>query len=348
MKTLDFFSVLCLTITLLFIIGCKNPGPNVKPYNHISGQTMGTKYNITADTDLASVKVSIDSILNVFEDELSTYRPHSLISTFNKDSVGICIDNNSYFYKAFLASLELHQLSNAFYDPSIAPLVNFWGFGPSSEKKRASENRATIKQLLELIGLNTIQYNSKNDSTCITKNDPHQAFDFNASAKGLGVDVVADYLQSMGVMNYLVEIGGEIRAKGKNSKNKTWTLGINKPSPSSGINDIVLPVRVQDMGMATSGNYRNFYIDGRLTYAHIINPKSGLSQPTDILSATVIAKTCETADGLATALMSMGLEKAKETMNKWNSIDACLIIKNNQTDSLEFIFSKDFEKRISK
>lgn len=311
---------------------------------------MGTFYNITLQSDIkaAGIQRRLDSLLNVFEDELSTYRPNSTISIFNQSPLSIKVDTSSYFYQSFVHAKDLYEMTSGYYDPTIAPLVNYYGFGADKQLNEKINNKDTIASILKLVGYNKIDVKKQGEKASLIKSYPAQKLDLNASAKGMGVDIVADYLESLNIQNYLIEIGGEVRAKGVNDKGSVWTLGINKPSQDATSNTIILPVVLDDKGMATSGNYRQFYKEGKLTFAHIINPITGVSEITDVLSATVIAKDCQTADGYATALIAMGLQKSISLVEKLNNIETCLIYQDQIADTLAFYYSSGFDKNIKR
>lgn len=346
-KTGLFF---CVSSIALLIFSCNEKVVTPLDYHHFKGKSMGTFYNITveSDLDIKALQAGVDSVLNDFEDELSTYRPYSTISKFNASASGICIDSSSSFYQSYKTAKTIYEATDGYFDPTVAPLVNFWGFGYDHQAKKTTEELDTVKDLVNLVGMDKIDIQTTGDSICLEKMLSEQMLDLNASAKGMGVDIAANYIQSRGIKNYLVEIGGEVRALGYNKQNKRWALGINKPSANANTKEILLPVRVADRGMATSGNYRNFYKEGKLTFAHIISPKTGMSQPTDVLSATVLAKDCETADGYATALMAVGLQKAKSLSNQIQDIDVCLIYHDFKADTLAFFFSDNFDKSQNK
>ena len=309
---------------------------------------MGTFYTIKFESDLNrdSIKYKVDSLLNSFENELSTYRPKSTISQFNTSQKGISIDTLSQFYKAFSKAKKLYKETNGYFDPTISPLVNYYGFGYDKQMKKEAINSDTISSLINLVGMQKLREKRENGMAFIFKFHPDQQLDLSASAKGGGVDFVAEYLKSSNISNFMVEIGGEVYATGKNEKGLSWTIGISNPSPGSSPSDILIPLQISSSGLASSGNYRNFYQSDSLTFAHIINAKTGLSQPTDILSTTVLAEDCETADAFATAFMAMGLEKSIDLTHKLKHIKTCFIYFDERGDSLAFKFSNGFEQNL--
>jgi thiamine biosynthesis lipoprotein len=284
----------------------------------IEGKTMGTAYHITYyDEESRNFNAQIDSLLIVFNQSLSTYIKGSEISDFNE---GNSLRFNSPFFLPVLEkSKEVEALSKGAFDPTVMPLVNAWGFGPG---KKLKPDSSKIDSIMEFVGFEKIQFNR--DS--IWKNDVRVQLDFSAIAKGYGVDVVADYLKSMGVTDWFIEIGGEISAFGKNQKlDKTWEAAILDPSSTyeNLINKAY--VKLEDKAMATSGNYFNFYEENGKKYSHTINPSSGYTIQHELLSASVFADDCMTADAWATAFMVMGKDKAIKKLEQIGELDAFLI-----------------------
>ena len=284
----------------------------------IEGKTMGTAYHITYyDKESRNFNTQIDSVLVVFNQSLSTYIKNSEISNFNEGNSFRF--NLPFFLPVLEKSKEVERLSDGAFDPTVMPLVNAWGFGPG---KKLKPDSAKIDSIMEFVGFEKIQFNR--DS--IWKNDVRVQLDFSAIAKGYGVDVVADYLKSMGVTDWFIEIGGEISAFGKNQKlDKTWEAAILDPSSTyeNLINKAY--VKLEDKAMATSGNYFNFYEENGKKYSHTINPSSGYTIQHELLSASVFADDCMTADAWATAFMVMGKDKAIKKLEQIGELDAFLI-----------------------
>lgn len=317
-----------------------------KPYLSIQGETMGTTYNITYENIInKNLKGEIDSLLVDFNKSLSTYDPNSTISKFNSSSGNFCysLTEDKYLLESLSKALQISEETDGAFDPTVMPLVNYWGFGYKEKKMVEKPNTKTIDSLLNLIGYKKIGVLNSNDSICISRDVPNMSIDLSASAKGHGVDVVAALLSNYGIENYMVEIGGEVVASGVNNRNVYWTIGINKPEKGANPNDIQLPVSLQNKAMATSGNYRNYYENGEITYAHIVDPKTGDSRPTDILSSTIIADDCLTADAYATACMVKGLEKAKLLVSDRPGIDACFIYLDGDKN-FKYFYTKGFLK----
>ena len=251
------------------------------------------------------------------------------LSPFNKASVITKINENSsdsvdqMFAEVFKLSKEISAETHGAFDITVAPLVNAWGFG---FKNAANVDSLTIDSLLSFVGIDKIDLvNGK-----IVKKDPRVILDCSSVAKGYGVDCVARLLDSKGIKNYMVDIGGEVVVKGQNPQMNNWRIGINKPVDDSlSVNqELHTVVTVTNVGIATSGNYRNFYYKDGKKYAHTINPHTGYPIQHNILSATVIAKDCATADAYATAFMVLGLDSAKMVCAKNPDIDAFFICDN--------------------
>lgn len=283
----------------------------------ISGQTMGTTYSLTYLTESGkNLQSSVDSLLVVFNNSLSTYIPDSEISKFNRmDTLAF---NLPYFPQVLNASKTVYENTNGAFDPTVGPLVNVWGFGPGGPELKDSAN---IDVLLRLVGFDKINFDQKE----VRKTVPGIYLDFSAIAKGQGVDVIADFLNKRGIENYLIEIGGELVAKGVNEKGELWKVGINRPDEAASASDLYSIIALENRGMATSGNYRNYYIRDSVKISHTINPATGYPVNHSLLSATVLAKDCMTADAYATALMVMGVERAIRLDSVLSEIEVFLI-----------------------
>jgi thiamine biosynthesis lipoprotein len=221
----------------------------------------------------------------------------------------------------FKASQQVHQASSGAFDPSVYPLVQAWGFGP--QPRSAVPDSALVRSLLSLVGLG--QFRLQGDSLC--KTNPGQMLDFSAIAKGYGVDVVGWYLESLGHQNYLVEIGGEVRARGEKNPGQPWTVAVEKPidDPSGVQRDFLLQFPLNNLSMASSGNYRNFYMHKGQKMAHTLQVSTGYPTPTDVLAATVVTENCMMADAYATACMALGWKGAIAMLEKHPEINALLV-----------------------
>jgi thiamine biosynthesis lipoprotein len=269
-----------------------------------TGSTMGTTYRIVyLDQEKRDFKNEVDSILIVFNESLSTYIQDSEISRFNRTDT--LFFNLPYFYTVLETGKTVYEQTAGAFDPTVAPLVNLWGFGPGGPQLKDSVN---IDALLSLVDYSLIRF----DEEKVWKTKEGVELDFSAIAKGYGVDVVATFLSEKGIQNMLVEIGGELVAKGVNEEGELWKVGINRPEEEASSNELYSIVALSNQGMATSGNYRNFYeVDG-LKISHTIDPKTGRPVSHGLLSATVLAKNCMNADAIATSIMVMGKEGAIE------------------------------------
>lgn len=285
-----------------------------------SGMVFGTTYSITYQYH-ENLKSDIEDVMKQVDNSLSP---------FNKSSVITAINNNTstkadkYLTEVFTLAQTVNKETDGAFDITVAPLVNAWGFGFRSGTK---PTEAQTDSLLAIVGQDKVTLKDGE----IIKSDPHIMLDCSAIAKGFGVDKVAEFLAGKGIKNYLVEIGGEISARGMNSRGTEWNIGITKPVEDSlSINQENQAVlQITDKAMATSGNYRNFYYEGGKKYAHTINPHTGKPAQSDILSATVIAESCAVADAYATAFMVLGSEKVKEILKKHPELQAYLILSDN-------------------
>lgn len=306
---------------LLFLaLSCKKQPQLLK----VSGPVFGTGYSIQYyNLDGKSYNTQFDSLFNVVNQSMSNYIPESDISKLNRNE-DVTVDQ--HFKTVFKAAKQIYRETEGVLDPTIGRLVNAWNFG--SENNKTVLDSVKIDSLMRFVGLNRIGLVENK----IKK--PKQSFiDFNAIAKGYGVDVIADFLDSKNIKNYLVDIGGELRAKGLNlNKQNGWTVGIEDPNfdGSQSYNNTLI---LKDQAMATSGTYRKFKIDENGNkYAHIINTKTGYPSKTNILSVSVLAETCMMADGYATAFQAMGLDKADYFLSKHPELKAYFIFENKNQE----------------
>ena len=299
-----------LIIGTVYILGKQ------KTYITSSGKIFGTFYNITYsnETDLHN---EIRSTLMQVDNSLSPFNKESVITAINNNT---CFVPDSMFIHVFTLAQNISSKTDGAFDITVAPLVNAWGFG---FKKGIIPDSTTIDSLRQFIGYNTVTATFDR----IDKQHPQTMLDCSAIAKGYGCDAVAATLDAHGIENYMIEIGGEVVTKGKNSKGELWTIGISKPieNPTIGSNSLHEIISISGKSMATSGNYRNFREENGRKIAHTIDPRTGYPVQHSLLSATVIADNCATADAWATAFMVMGLEKAMEMCNSEERIDAYFI-----------------------
>lgn len=314
--------------SLLLIIGCGRSSQTLKTIN---GLAQGSTYSITYFSENQLVeKKQIDSIIEVIDLSMSTYREESLISQINQNQP-LIIDE--HFKKVFLMSKKIHHQSDGFFDPSIGLLIDAWGFGKNEHHN--PPNKSTIDSLLLLVGLDKINLTHED---IFQKENPYIQLNFNAIAQGYTCDVIADFLKQKNITNFIVEVGGEMVVSGKNQqKQKAWAIGIDNPlqNPDEP-REIIQVIEIQG-GLATSGNYRKVWTDS-LTgkkYVHTINPKTGYPEQSDLLSATVIAPTAMEADAYATTLMAIGLEKSKVFLDNHPELKALLLSFDNTSNEIK-------------
>ncbi len=312
-------SLFGLVFLLFFIFNsCKKQSENTK----LTGPVFGTSYSIIYDSEVNFTR-QIDSLFEAVNQSMSTYIPNSDISRLNRNEP-VTIDG--YFKTVFLKSKEIHKSTKGIFDPTIGDVVNAWKFG--AEDNKFLTDSTTIDSLMRFVGLEKVTLNGN------TINKPSQTYiEFNAIAKGYGVDVIAEFLESKAVQNYLVEIGGEIRAKGLNiQKKQPWRVGLDEPR-FDGEQSIYKAITLRDEAMATSGTYRKFKTDSLGNrYAHIIDTKTGYPSKTNILSVSVIAKDCMTADGYATAFQAMGNNKIEQFLESHPELKVFIIFENDQNE----------------
>ena len=299
----------------------------------IQGEAQGSTYSIKYIASEEKVtKNQIDSLLTAFDLSLSTYRPDSKISKINAGDSTVVVDE--FFTETFQLSNQIYKETNGLFDPTIGVLVNAYGFGPNKKQENLSQKQ--IDSLLQFVGFDKIALNS---NKTISKKHQETFIDFNAIAQGYSVDVVVNYLKSKGIENAIVEIGGELFALGKNTiENKNWVVGIDDPLQKPEERTLIAKVNLENLGMATSGNYRKVMIDEKTgkKFVHIINPKTGLAQKNNVLSATVLSKSSGLSDGYATAFMLMSLEESKVFLQKHPELYVMLLYSDSDNKMQQF------------
>lgn len=304
--------LLILIIGSIYIIAQQKSAP----YQKDEGFIFGTVYHITYQND-NNLKQNIEAELDKVNKTFSTFDSTSIISLINQNKP---VKINDMFAEIFDLSEEISTETEGAFDITVAPLVNVWGFGFKSGQKPTKEK---IDSLRLLVGYNKVKLYENG----VKKKNPKIMLDCSAVAKGYGSDIVARYLREQGVKNFMVEIGGEIVTSGLSENRLPWKIGVTKPSDNkTDMNQEVETIlNVTDKAMATSGNYRNFYYKGGKKYAHTIDPKTGYPVQHSLLSATVLAKNCATADAYATSFMVMGVEKAEALLEKHPELMAYFI-----------------------
>lgn len=308
------------------------------PYQRDEGFIFGTIYHITYQSDVNYQK-EIEAELQKVDNSLSPFNKTSIISRINRNE-DVKVDN--LFAEVFQLAEKISKETDGAFDITVAPMVNAWGFG---FKTGNPPTKQTVDSLRAIVGFQKVTLEEEH----VKKQNPHIMLDCSAIAKGYGSDIVARFLKKKGIQNFMVEIGGEIVVNGNSEKQVPWRVGINKPTDDSlntsqELQDVI---NVTDIAMATSGNYRNFYYKNGKKYAHTIDPKTGYPVLHNILSATVLAKNCATADAYATSFMVMGLDGAKKVLEKHPELDAYLIYSDEKGNN-RIWYSPELKKKILK
>lgn len=303
-------------------------------YYHNQGKVFGTYYNIRyeAESDLTD---SIKAAFAAFDNSLSLFNPHSILSAINDNRDTL---TNAFFETMWAEAERVHSLSDGAFDITVAPLVNYWGFGRRGEESGHACSAQAIDSLRQFVGFEKVQLVDHK----VVKTDPRVQIDGGAVAKGQACDMIAAVLRNNGCTNYLVDIGGEVVVHGVNDKGKPWHIGITKPNLNNdGAQEKLQEIlAVNDICMATSGNYRNFYYADGERRSHTIDPRTGYPVQHSLLSATVVSSTCMRADALATACMVLGAEKALDVIDRAEDAACYFIVAQN--DSLVVITSPNW------
>ena len=308
------------------------------PYQHDRGMVFGTVYHITYQSS-KSLQKDIEAELAKVDASLSPFNERSIITAVNENRDTVV---NKMFSDVFARAMKISDSTNGAFDITVAPLVNAWGFG---FKGGAMPTRHQVDSLKALVGYHKVSLTNGR----VSKTDPRIMLDCSSIAKGYGCDVVAKFLSAKGIDNYMVEIGGEIVTRGISEKRLPWKIGVTKPTDDSlNVNqEIQTIINVTDKAMATSGNYRNFYYKNGRKYAHTIDPSTGYPVQHNILSSTVIADDCATADAYATAFMVMGLDKAKAILSRHPELMAYFILASDDGTNKVW-FSPSMKDKIAK
>ena len=299
-----------------FFTACQNPQAD---YMFLQGNTQGTTYSVKyKSVDRTDFSVQLDSIFTQIDMSMSTYKPNSIISRINTGEDSVRVDK--HFSKVFYQSLSVYEASGGAFDPTVGPLVNAYGFGKESENIHIDSH--VLDSLRQYVGFRKVTL----QESYLQKEYPQIKIDFNAIAQGYTVDVVVDFLKDHGITDYMVEIGGEVRAGGVNPEGKPWSIGIQNPENNE-IGALETIISLNDQSVATSGNYRKFKVDEKgHKYVHTINPQTGEAEPSNLLSATVVTKLeCAFADAYATTLMVLGYEKSLDFLKNHPELEVFLI-----------------------
>lgn len=320
-------------ISILFFSSCQN----LSQQYHLEGFAQGTYYNIRYyDCQNRNLKIQIDSLLDDFNKTASIYDSSSIILKVNQNEDVLL---NADFVEIFNSAMKVSKNTHGAFDITVGQLVNAWGFG---SEERQDPPRELIDSLLQIVGYQNI--NIENNK--IIKKYPGIKIDFNAIAKGYSVDLLSRFLQRKGIKNFIVEIGGEIRTCGKKPDGSFWNIGIEKPAQNnSSQREVQMIISLSGKSIATSGTYRKYYEKDGIRYSHTIDPKTGYPVSHTLLSATVLADDCATADAYATAFMVMGLKKSLEFLKQHSEPQAFFIFE--QDGNLKTYATKGMKKMIN-
>jgi thiamine biosynthesis lipoprotein len=344
MSERTLFKLYSTFLVVILVIGCKTNEPQ---WFALEGETMGSTYHIQY-LGHKNYQKEIDRLLEEINDAVSTYIPTSTISVFNSTGyLAIPLAENgepkNVLHKHFFANLEeayeIFELSNGYFDPTVGPLVEIWGFGKGGHQSVVPDS-SDIDSLLMSIGMQHLEVRSDSDTIYIKTLHTGLSIDFSALAQGYATDKVFELLSGRGSKDIFTEITGEVRVTGKSPRGDAWIVGINVPEEGAGLQEIGARIRLNDASMATSGNYRNFYmLEGRKVW-HTINPKTGYPEENSLLSATIVHHRCITADGLATACMAMGVDEAIGLVRKVPAARAYFIYRDVSGNIATFVSDK--------
>ncbi|MBJ7880720.1 FAD:protein FMN transferase [Gelidibacter salicanalis] len=319
-------------VVLLFLVSCKTN--NKETYKTLQGVVFGTEYNIQIDSHIDFSK-QIDSVFKAVDRAANTYDKNSQISVLNR--TGVYKDPSPTFVDMLKKAQYYYNQSNGYFNPAIYPLISEW--------KNGFENRAEIdtSKVVQLLKLTDFKNNISIEKNLIKTTETGVEIDLSALGEGYTIDAIASILNKSGVKNYMIELGGEMYAKGNNPRGKIWLIGIEKPSSTTSMSEraVINTVYLNDVGLSTSGSYRKFYSDSLGNkHSHIVDPKTGFPVSHHLLSASIKSKASTEADALATACMAMGLNKAKQFIEDKLAIEGFLIFSEN--DSLKVWSSNKF------
>ncbi|MGE5255416.1 MAG: FAD:protein FMN transferase [Hyphomicrobiales bacterium] len=314
----------CFLLAVFILVGCDGRSEHV-----ISGRTMGTTYSVTVVTgrfgSIAGLQERIDRRLQEINRSMSPYLPDSEISRFNRfqqtnKEFRISAD---FLYVMKMAD-RIYRLSDGAWDGTVNPLVDLWGFGRTGRRDRVPPP-GQIAALLGDTGFDKIEIR---DSGALVKRRASVTLDLSSIAKGFGVDQVAGVVRAAGFKDFLVEIGGEVITSGVRPDGRSWRVGINRPKAEARADEIYKVVSLKDQALATSGNYRQFFMQDGKRYSHLINPKTGFPVAHSVVSVSILADNCTLADGLATAIMVMGAESGLALIDRLEGVAGLIVVEN--------------------
>ncbi len=333
-------------LMLAMVAGCDKPPAAEHPMLEIHGRTMGTFYGVKVVGDFPggqqALQMQVDSLLKHYNDEISTYDPNSSLSKFNQQQTTAPFSVSQDMADIVISAVRVGQRTQGVLDVTVGPLVNLWGFGPDKRPVKIPTD-AQIATARQRVGIQRLHVDVSADHAELRKDIPNMYVDLSTVGEGFGADKVADFLESRGVHNYLVEIAGASRSRGVNAKGEPWKLAIQKPTDE--LDEVQAIVKPDGRAISTSGSYRNYYELNGQRYSHIIDPATGKPITHRLVSATVITPTALEADGLDTALMVMGPEKAM-AFAKQQHLAIYLVIKTDKGFKAQY--SESFEPYLVK
>jgi len=302
-------------------------GCNLKKESIITGKTMGTTYHIKVVSsfykDTEGLKGKIENRLKDINKSMSVFSKESEITRFNtfysEEKFAVSAD----FLQVMKIARRIYELSGGAWDGTVYPLVELWGFGPKERTGDVPDNK-DIEKILINVGFDKIVIS---ESGYLVKRNPSVSLDLASIAKGYGVDVIADVIRKEGIDNFLVEIGGEVYASGSRKDGGYWHVGLSKPDKDAPFDEVYKTLMLKNKGLATSGDYRNYFEKDNAVYSHILDPKTGYPVTSGVVSVSVIADNCTFADGLATAIMVMGYKKGLELADKIPGIECFIVVR---------------------
>lgn len=325
MPALMLPAALLLAASLSLLPGCTRP-PEAEI---LQGYTMGTtwmvRYSLPEEESTAEgLRAGIEEALDLVDRQMSTYRDDSELSRFNNLQAGESIIVAEEFATVLAAALELAEMTDGHFDPTIGPLVNLWGFGPEGRREQPPSEEE-IESARARVGWHRLQF----DATSRELIQPGGAYlDFSAIAKGYAADLVAEVLEGRGIRNYLVDLGGDMRMRGHRPDGQRWRIAIERPDPST--REIFSIIQIGDKSLATSGSYRNFFEYGEIQFSHTIDPHTARPIPQELVSVSVVHDNCMMADGFATAITALGAERGLEFATE-HGLAALLLVRENDS-----------------
>ena len=326
-----------LFLVILILCACSSSDNLTLVTN--TGETQGTYYHIKyLSTGGDNFQIQIDSLLAEIDSSVSIYKPYSIISSLNK---GQEVKTDGIFNLVYFDALHVGRNTEGYFDCTVSPLVKYWGFY-NNDTNEVKVDSVAIQSIMKKVGIDKMTWE---DSTVELAEGVK--LDFNAIAQGTSVDLIAMLLEEKGIFNYLIEVGGELKAKGINADGNVWRVGIDKPSEEIDFqNRFQFILDLKDKALATSGNYRKFYVRDGVKYAHTINPKTGFPSQNRLLSVTVVTSDCSLADAYATAFMAMGLKKTKQIIKTLDDDIDIYIVYTDKNGDWKVYMSPAMKKRI--